>query len=95
MKLIGLDCGPTRLPQRPLSADEERELVAALEKMTGKRVRLSVKRVPELLGGLVVRVGDTVYDGSVRHQLESLRTPQSQQEAEEHEEFAMTHSAQQ
>lgn len=57
----------------PLSSDEERALTAALETMTGATVRLRVTRDPELLGGLIVRVGDTVYDGSVRHQLASLR----------------------
>ena len=58
---------------QPLSAEEEQEVVAALERMTGQRVRLQTTHEPGLLGGLVVRVGDTVYDGSVRHQLENLR----------------------
>jgi F-type H+-transporting ATPase subunit delta len=41
--------------------------------MTGKSVRLSVQLDSDLVGGAVVRVGDTVYDGSVRNQLELLR----------------------
>ncbi len=56
-----------------LSEDEERFLVQALERLTGARVRLTVEQDASLVGGLVVRIGDTVYDGSVRHQLASLR----------------------
>ncbi len=56
-----------------LSEDEEKTLRQALERLTGKRIRLSATQDPTLIGGLVVRVGDTVYDGSVRHQLASLR----------------------
>ena len=56
-----------------LSEDEQRVLVEALERLTGAQVRLKVERDAGLLGGLVVRIGDTVYDGSVRHQLASLR----------------------
>ena len=57
----------------PLSEDEERVLAQALERLTGARVRLNIEQDAGLLGGLVVRIGDTVYDGSVRHQLASLR----------------------
>ena len=56
-----------------LSEDQERFLVQALERLTGAQVRLKVEQDASLLGGLVVRIGDTVYDGSVRHQLASLR----------------------
>lgn len=57
----------------PLNEDEEHYLVQALERLTGVRVRLTVEQDAGLVGGLVVRIGDTVYDGSVRHQLASLR----------------------
>jgi len=57
----------------PLAEAEEAQLVEALEKMSGKGIRLNVDVDAGLLGGLVVRIGDTVYDGSVRHQLASLR----------------------
>lgn len=44
-----------------------------IEEQTGQRVELSSKIDPELLGGLVVRVGNTVLDASVRNRLEQLR----------------------
>ena len=57
----------------PLSEDEVRAVVARLEEMTGGRVDLDLKVDPDLLGGLVVRVGDRMIDGSVRGRLERLR----------------------
>ena len=45
----------------------------ALEKMSGKKVRLSEQVDATLLGGLVVRLGDTVHDGSLSNQLARLR----------------------
>lgn len=55
------------------SADEVGKLEQALAAKTGKQVRLRVTQDEALLGGVVVRLGDTVYDGSVRHQLDVLR----------------------
>lgn len=56
-----------------LTDAEEKKLRQALEAVTGKRIRLRTEQAPDLLGGVVIRVGDTVYDGSVRHQLTNLR----------------------
>lgn len=58
----------------PLTDAESDALAAALAKRTGKRVVLKVEVQPEILGGLVLRMGDTVIDGSVRSRLEQLRT---------------------
>jgi F-type H+-transporting ATPase subunit delta len=58
---------------RPLSTEEQRDVEARVERMTGKKVRASYSSNPELLGGVVVRVGDTIYDGSVRGRLEKMR----------------------
>ena len=58
---------------RPLSPDEADRLKAALEARSGQTVRMRIEVDPALIGGLVVRIGDVVYDRSVRHQLESLR----------------------
>ncbi len=57
----------------PLSAAQERDLNAQLMHSTGKTVRLRTSVDAALKGGLVVRIGDTVVDASVRHQLERLR----------------------
>ncbi len=58
---------------QPLSEELRETLVEALEAKTGKSIRLHVEERPELLGGLVIRIGDRVYDGSVRNQLTNLR----------------------
>lgn len=57
----------------PLGADEIRAITARLEEMTGDRIALETAVDPELLGGVVVRVGDRLIDGSVRGRLERLR----------------------
>ncbi len=56
-----------------LDEEEQHKLVNALESFTGKRVRLHVEEDPSLLGGVVIRIQDRVYDRSVRTQLERLR----------------------
>jgi F-type H+-transporting ATPase subunit delta len=56
-----------------LSAAEKAELASTLERRTGKRIEARYSVQAELLGGAVVTVGDTVYDGSVRSRLNELR----------------------
>lgn len=56
-----------------LSDEERSKLVERLRAMTGKNIRLEVEEEPGLIGGLVVRIGDRVYDGSVRQKLDNLR----------------------
>lgn len=56
-----------------LSPDQEARLIAQLAETTGKRIELSKRLDPTLIGGLVVRMGDTVIDGSIRGQLEAIR----------------------
>jgi F-type H+-transporting ATPase subunit delta len=57
----------------PLSAEKTTQLAASLSRATGKNVELSVAVDAELLGGIVARIGSTVYDGSVRTQLTKMR----------------------
>jgi F-type H+-transporting ATPase subunit delta len=56
-----------------LSAAQKKELQQTLERVTGKKIEPSYALDAALLGGAVVRVGSTVYDGSVRNRLERLR----------------------
>ncbi len=55
-----------------LTGKQEEALRGQLERLTGKKVRLHLALTPEIKGGLVVRVGDTVLDASVKRQLEML-----------------------
>ena len=57
----------------PLEPSEIKLLTTRLETMTGGKVELTVETDPSVLGGLIVRVGDRLIDGSVRGRLERLR----------------------
>jgi F-type H+-transporting ATPase subunit delta len=58
---------------RELPDVERSELRTNLEKLTGKKVNINFNIDTELIGGVVTRVGSTVYDGSVKTQLENLK----------------------
>ena len=58
---------------RELGDAERRSLEAQIAKTTGKKVRASYGLDPSLLGGAVVRIGSTIYDGSVKGQLEKIK----------------------
>ena len=58
---------------RQLSDPEKKMLEAEIEKLTGKKVRAKYEQDATLLGGAVVQVGSTIYDGSVKGQLERIR----------------------
>jgi F-type H+-transporting ATPase subunit delta len=58
---------------RQLSEEEKRELESQVERLTGKKVRAHYASDPGLLGGVMVRVGSTIYDGSIRGQLEKMK----------------------
>ena len=57
----------------PLGAEEVRAIASHLETLTGGRVDLATNVDPSILGGVVVRIGDRLIDGSVRGRLERLR----------------------
>jgi F-type H+-transporting ATPase subunit delta len=57
----------------PLKGDAKERLVKALERLTSKRVKMEVREDKSLIGGLVVKIGDLVLDGSVKAQLEGLK----------------------
>jgi len=58
---------------RPLSEAQQSEIKINLEKMTGKRISPSFATDETIIGGVVTRIGSTVYDGSVKTQLENLK----------------------
>lgn len=57
---------------RPVAESTKASLEAKLGQMTGKRIHLSFGIDESLLGGIVTRIGSTIYDGSVRNQLRRL-----------------------
>ncbi len=56
----------------PLQSELSARLRKALESMTGKKVDMQVEDDRSLLGGIVVRIGDKVYDGSLKVQLDNM-----------------------
>jgi len=58
---------------RTVPEHAQQKLHAKLLTMTGKKVRINFATDPELIGGLVTRIGSTVYDGSVRNHLQLIK----------------------
>ena len=57
----------------PLSRKLQDYIGSKMEKITGRKVEITVETNPDLLGGIVIGVGDTLYDGSVKNQLNNMR----------------------
>jgi F-type H+-transporting ATPase subunit delta len=57
----------------PLATDRAQAIQSGLARVTGRTVMLSTSVDPSIIGGVVARVGSTVYDGSVTRQLEKLK----------------------
>jgi F-type H+-transporting ATPase subunit delta len=58
---------------RELSDEERREIEGRIARTTGRRVRAHYATDSAILGGAVVRIGSTIYDGSVRGQLRKIK----------------------
>jgi F-type H+-transporting ATPase subunit delta len=56
-----------------MSDAQKKNLAQSLEKKTGKKIEAKYAVDKGLLGGVVVRIGDTVYDGSLRYRLNEMR----------------------
>ena len=56
-----------------LNDTQKGTLLKTLERLTGKKIQAKYSLERELLGGAVVRIGDTIYDGSLRSRLNQLR----------------------
>jgi len=57
----------------PIAADRATALEASLARMTGRTVTVVTKVDPSIIGGMVARIGSTVYDGSVTTQLAKMK----------------------
>ncbi|MCX5748585.1 MAG: ATP synthase F1 subunit delta [Proteobacteria bacterium] len=58
---------------KPLDPAQLSQITVALEKLSGKKIDVTKKVDPEIIGGVVAKVGDIIYDGSLRTQLRNLR----------------------
>ena len=61
-----------------LDSAQQGQVAAKLQAMTGKKIRMQVSVDPALIGGLVAQVGSTIYDGSIRQQLQTFRNSLTQ-----------------
>lgn len=76
-QIVSSEQGVVRVQVRSaseLTQEECRALEARLKKFSGKSVLLETKTDPDLIGGMVVRIGDLVLDASVKNQLRRLKT---------------------
>ena len=58
----------------PLASDRAKAVEQSLAALTGRTVTLATSVDPSIIGGVVARIGSTVYDGSVARQLERMKT---------------------
>jgi F-type H+-transporting ATPase subunit delta len=56
-----------------LNDGQKSQLQQTFEKLTGKKIQAKYSQDPALLGGVQVRIGDTIYDGSLRNRLNQMR----------------------
>jgi F-type H+-transporting ATPase subunit delta len=56
-----------------LSDELTAQIIETMEKITGKKVEMEAERDTSLMGGIVVKVRDTLYDGSIKTQLSNIR----------------------
>ena len=57
----------------PLDEEHRRRLAEALREVTGKEIELRVLVDPSVIGGVVARVGDQVFDGTIKRKLQMAR----------------------
>jgi len=58
----------------PLTENQVNSLKKRLDKLTDKKVEIEVVQDPQILGGIMIRVGNTMVDGSIAGRLKNLRT---------------------
>jgi F-type H+-transporting ATPase subunit delta len=65
-----------------LNSKQKSTMLQTLERLTGKKIEAKYILEPQLIGGAVVRIGDTIYDGSLRNRLNVLRAQLTAETAE-------------
>jgi F-type H+-transporting ATPase subunit delta len=63
---------------RELDSAQQGAVSAKLQALTGKKVKMQVSVDPDLIGGFIAQVGGTIYDGSIRRQLQTFRNSLTQ-----------------
>jgi F-type H+-transporting ATPase subunit delta len=58
----------------PLNEAEQALVREKLESLTGKHIQMAMTIAPDIIGGIIIRIGDQVIDGSVRNKLERMRS---------------------
>jgi len=48
------------------------KLIKALEKLTSKKIKAEIRQDPEIIGGVIVKIGDLILDGSIKAQIKGL-----------------------
>ena len=61
-----------------LDSKQQDQVAARLQTITGKKIRMEISIDPSLIGGLVAQVGGTIYDGSIRQQLQTFKNSLTQ-----------------
>ena len=61
-----------------LDSNQREQVSARLHALTGKKVRMETSVDPSLIGGMVAKVGSTIYDGSIRQQLQTFKNSLTQ-----------------
>jgi len=57
----------------PLSAGQTRKIARQVSRVLSKKVEIKSRVDPSIIGGIVIKIGDTVYDGSLKKQLQLLK----------------------
>jgi F-type H+-transporting ATPase subunit delta len=58
---------------KPLNEDARKRLAQVREELTSRKIRMETKEDDTLIGGIVVKIGDLVLDGSIKAQLKGLK----------------------
>lgn len=58
---------------KELTTSQQQQLKKKLSTLTGYRIKLKIKIFPDIIGGVIVKIGSVIYDGSLKQQLQTLK----------------------